>query len=170
MTNPPAPAPQPPAPASRKLTRWNEDTVAGLAILLLCAAAFALTFRFDTVPAILSQNIPPTFFPRLVLGTMGILSGALLLRGLRTNLPKKEPVPPVVLFTAGIVTAGVLMLRPLGVLVLSFLVSLFLPLLWGERRLRLVLLLAALTPVMLYVIFGWLLQLQLPMGILERIL
>ena len=155
--------------ADHTLTRLNEDTVAGLAMLLVSAAGFLLTFGFDEVPAILSQNIPPTFFPRVVLTTTALLSVLLLIRGLRTKGPKKVPVPPIVFVTGGAIAIAVLLLRPLGVFPVIILACLVLPLLWGERRIRGVLLFAALTPAAIYIVFVHFLQLRFPPGILDFI-
>ncbi len=154
-------------PSASDITRWNDDTIAGLTILLLSLVAFALTFRFDSVPDILAQNIPPTFFPRLMLVAAGSMSALLLLQGLRKSEGRKPRIPPIVFVTGGFVTASVLCLETLGIVGLTFLTSVVLPLLWGERRPIRILLFAVLTPAMIYLVFGWLLRMQLPMGFLE---
>ncbi len=138
-------------------------------MLLVSAAGFVLTFGFDEVPAILSQNVPPTFFPRVVLTTMALLSILLLLQGARRKEPKKAPVPPIVFATAGVIAAAVLLLETLGVFTVIFLACVVLPLLWGERRIRDVLLFAALMPVAIYLLFVHFLQLRFPPGILDFI-
>lgn len=43
-----------------------QDSYVGVTLLALCAIIYWLTTGFAEVPAILSQNVPPTFFPRLV--------------------------------------------------------------------------------------------------------
>ena len=161
----PGPAPS----SSHTLTRLNEDTIAGLAMLLVSAVGFLLTFGFDEVPVTLSQNIPPTFFPRVVLMATAFLSVLLLIGGLRTKAPKKIPVPPIVFVTGGMIAIAVLLLRPLGIFPVIFLACLVLPRLWGERRTRAVLLFAALTPVAIYIVFVHFLQLRFPPGILDFI-
>ena len=138
-------------------------------MLLFSATGFLLTFGFDEVPAILSQNIPPTFFPRVVLATMALMSILLLIQGVRRKEPKKAPVPLIVFVTGGVIAIAVLLLRPLGVFPVIFLACLVLPFLWGERRIRGVLLFAALTPVAIYVVFVHFLQLRFPPGILDFI-
>ncbi|MCH8266846.1 MAG: tripartite tricarboxylate transporter TctB family protein [Acidobacteria bacterium] len=161
---------QQPSPAAvQPLTRLNEDTIAGLAMLLVSAAGFILTFGFDEVPAILSQNVPPTFFPRVVLTTTALLSILLLIQGVRRKEPKKAPVPPIVFATAGVIAVAVLLLETLGVFTVIFLACVVLPLLWGERRIRDVLLFAALTPIAIYLLFVHFLQLRFPPGILDFI-
>ena len=61
----------------------NRDSLAGLAIVAVCAVAWRLTAGFDEVPAMLSQNVPPTFFPRLVIATAALLGGLLIAGGIR---------------------------------------------------------------------------------------
>ncbi|MCZ0955270.1 MAG: hypothetical protein OXJ56_22135, partial [Rhodospirillaceae bacterium] len=61
----------------------NRDSLAGLAVVGVCAVAWWMTAGFDEVPPILSQNVPPTFFPRLVIGTAALLGGLLAAGGIR---------------------------------------------------------------------------------------
>ena len=58
--------------------RLSRDVAAGVALLLFCGAAFYATTTFRDVPAMLSQNVPPTFFPRVVLIALALLSLALV--------------------------------------------------------------------------------------------
>ena len=43
------------------------DLVVTLIILAICGALYYITTTFDEVSNMLAQNIPPEFFPRLVL-------------------------------------------------------------------------------------------------------
>ena len=161
----------------------NRDSLAGLAVVGMCAVAWWLTAGFDDVPAILSQNVPPTFFPRLVIGTASLLGGLLVAGGIRRRLGEaarpadagevstphgkagKAGLPPPVFWaTAGLIaTAGVLI--PLvGTLLTLGVVAIALPLLWGERRVRLVIALALGLPGAIYVVFTIALGVRFPVG------
>jgi putative tricarboxylic transport membrane protein len=156
--------------SSPPTTRWNDETVAGLTVLLLSLVAFALTYRFDSVPDILAQNIPPTFFPRLMLLAAGSMSAMLLVQGLRQPARRKPGIPPIVFVTGAFVAASVLSIDTLGIVGLTCLTSVVLPVLWGERRPIHILLFAVVTSATIYLVFGRLLRLQLPMGFLEPFL
>ncbi len=118
----------------------------------------------------LSQNIPPTFFPRVILTTVLLMSALLLVRGLRKREPVRDRVPGIVYLTGVVIGAGLVVLNPLGIYVLIFLMCSLLPILWGERRYNRVLIFAVLTPSLIYLLFDLLLGLRLPPGLLESIL
>ena len=163
----------------------DRDSLAGLAILGVCAVAWRLTAGFDEVPAILSQNVPPTFFPRLVIATAALLGGLLLAGGIRRRAvsladratPGDPPAsrdqasgaampPPVFWATAGLVAAAGVLIPLVGTLLTVGLVAIALPLLWGERRLRLVAALALGLPGAIYAVFTLALGVRFPVGLI----
>jgi putative tricarboxylic transport membrane protein len=158
-----------PAVTERPGTRWNSETISGLVVLALSLCAYLMTYRFAKVPPMLSQNIPPTFFPRIILTASGFMSGILLVRGLSRREPPLPGVPGVVWMTAAVISGGAILLSKIGILPMILLTSLILPRLWGERRWLRVLLFAVLTPAAIYLLFTLILGLRLPLGILERI-
>jgi putative tricarboxylic transport membrane protein len=153
----------------QRLTRWNVDTISSLWILLFCLYFFYQTFQFDEVSPMLSQNIPPTFFPRVILTAVLAMSSLLLVRGLRKSKPEQDSVPVIVYLTGGGICAGLLVLHLVGIYTLIFLMGSLLPILWGERRYGRVLIFAVLTPFLIYLLFDLLLGLRLPLGLLESI-
>ncbi len=163
----------------------DRDSLAGLAILGVCAVAWRLTAGFDEVPAILSQNVPPTFFPRLVIATAALLGGLLLAGGIRRRAvdlagratANGRPVsgdkaggtalpPPVFWATAGLVAAAGVLIPLVGTLLTVGLVAIALPLLWGERRFRLVAALALGLPGAIYAVFTLALGVRFPVGLI----
>ena len=189
----------------------DRDTLAGLAVMAVCAMAWRLTAGFDEVPAMLSQNVPPTFFPRLVIGAAALLGAILMAGGLRRraggmagglrrragnmaagfrrrassmadrgaagDLPASTeeaggaaPPPPVFWATAGLVAAAGLLIPLLGTLPTLGLVAIGLPLLWGERRFRLVAALALGLPGAIYAVFTLALGVRFPAGLIWNLL
>ncbi len=114
----------------------------------------------------LSQNVPPTFFPRLVLGVIAALSAALLVRGSTRQGEPKEKVPASVFVTAAIITAIVALVPRLGMLSTVCLASIVLPLTWGERRVWRIALLAVGLPLGIYLIFVLPLGMRFPDALL----
>lgn len=167
----------------------DRDSLAGLAILGVCAVAWRLTVGFDEVPAILSQNVPPTFFPRLVIATAALLGGLLIAGGIRrraVDLADRSTAggpavsgdkaggaalpPPVFWASAGLVAAAGVLIPLVGTLLTVGLVAIALPLLWGERRFRLVAALAVGLPGAIYAVFTLALGVRFPVGLIWYLL
>jgi hypothetical protein len=150
--------------------RPHGDVGAGAVLLAAAAVGFWLTTGFREVPAMLSQNVPPTFFPRLVLGLIAVLSVALIARGMR-----RAASPPAAIRATVLTTAIVVLLTPLAVALLGTwltiaVVCIAVPWLWGERRCKLVGLLALAMPVFVYALFALVLELRFPVGRLFEML
>jgi hypothetical protein len=142
----------------------NQDSLIGVFLIAFCAFVFWLTTGFDEVPPMLSQNVPPTFFPRLVLAIIALLSVALTLGNLRKPAQKNAGVKPAVFVTAGIVLVTGFSLGYLGTWLTLILVAVVLPLAWGERRLVPIGLLAGGLPVSVYLVFSIALGVRFPAG------
>ncbi len=125
-----------------------------------------MTDSFPEVPAMLSQNVPPTFFPRLVLAVITLLSIVLIIRGLTATRVPKEPIKMRVFLTAGIVTASIILMRPLGMLLTVSILALVMPIAWGERRYRRLVVLALALPVAIHLTFTLALGIRFPLGLL----
>tara|TARA_B100000745_G_C20079289_1_gene368681 strand:+ start:344 stop:802 length:459 start_codon:yes stop_codon:yes gene_type:complete len=144
----------------------HSDTLAGIVLLIFCGIALWLTAGFTEVPTILSQNIPPTFFPRLVLMIIAGLSVVLILGGLRSEKNPSAEIPPTVLITALVITVAVAVTDFVGIFPALFLVSVVLPLCWKEQRLHFIVLLALSLPTSIYLIFTIILGVQFPHGLI----
>lgn len=144
----------------------HADVYVGLSLLVFCGAAWWATTTFREVPAMLSQNVPPTFFPRLVLVVIAALSLLLVLRGLRRRREPGEPIPRTVPVTAGLLVLAVALVPRLGMLSTVFLFSIALPLYWGERRFARIGALAVLLPLALHGLFVLALGMRFPRGLL----
>ncbi len=142
----------------------HHDTYVGVTLLALCAVIYWLTTGFTEVPAMLSQNVPPTFFPRLVLSFVAILSVVLIFNGLGKRPEVNVRIKPAVLVTAAIVVLAGLLAGLLGTLPTLALIAIALPLAWGERRLRPIGILAIGLPASIYLIFSVALGIRFPPG------
>ena len=161
----------------------NRDALAGLSVLAVCAVAWWLTTGFDEVPAMLSQNIPPTFFPRLIIGIAALLGVLLIAGGLRRGagepgsratagdsstpaeqVPRAALPSPVFWATGGVIAAAGVLVPLVGTLPTLGLVAIVLPLLWGERRYRHVAALALGLPGGIYAVFTIGLGVRFPIG------
>ena len=159
------------------------DTLAGLILLGFCAAAWWLTAGFDEVPPMLSQNVPPTFFPRLVIGTAALLGAGLALGEIRrlfrgaagaamaraAAIDEGQPIevilpPPAFWATVGVIAAAGVSMPLLGTLPTLGFIAVALPLAWGERRLGIVAGLALGLPAGIHVVFALGLGVRFPVG------
>lgn len=142
----------------------HQDSLIGVCLIAFCAFVYWLTTGFDEVPAMLSQNVPPTFFPRLVLTIIALLSLTLVVSGLKRESEKKEKIEPAVFVTAAIIAVAGMLLSYAGTLVTLFLVAVVLPVAWGERRVHLIGALAVCLPAAVYLIFSFALGIRFPAG------
>ena len=142
----------------------HQDSLIGVCLIAFCALVFWLTTGFDEVPPMLSQNVPPTFFPRLVLSIIALLSLALVVQGLKKEVDAKETIEPAVFVTAAIIAVAGLLLSFAGTLLTLSLVAIVLPIAWGERRAHLIGALAVCLPAGVYLIFSLALGIRFPAG------
>ncbi len=142
----------------------HQDTLVGVALLAFCAVIYWLTTGFPEVPVILSQNVPPTFFPRLVIGLITLLSIVLIFNGLGKSAQVNVRIKPVVLITASIIVLAGVLVGFLGTLLTLALIAIAIPVAWGERRLRPLGILAVGLPAAIYLIFGLALGIRFPPG------
>ena len=116
----------------------HENTIAGILLLGFCAITYWLTTGFSAGFAMLSQNVPPTFFPRVVLFILAVLSIILIFTGVLAYF--------------------------LGTLVTLAVIAIVLPIAWGERRYRLIATLAICLPISIYIVFTLGLDVRFPAG------
>lgn len=151
------------------------DLRIAIIILVVCGALFYVTTGFDSVPVLLSQNIPATWFPRLLLGVIAVLALILPLEHLfmasgkaHLDAERKARIEPMSMFTALLLMAVVASMAYLGTFLAMVFVSVFLPLLWGERRWLRIAVYAAAFPTAVTLLFTQVLRVYFHLGILER--
>ena len=148
------------------------DLVIMIIILSICGALYYVTTSFEEVSDMLSQNIPPEFFPRLVMLLIAILSLALPFehlfqrrRGNDLDSKRRKKLRPLTCWTALVLVLLAFSMPQLGTFLTMIVVCLILPWLWGERRLKLIVPFAVLFPIAVTLVFNRILGVYFEPGI-----
>ncbi|KKL23118.1 hypothetical protein LCGC14_2428610, partial [marine sediment metagenome] len=113
--------------------RLPRDLAVGAALLAVCALAWWAAMQIDEAPAALAQNVQPATFPKMVLGVIAILSALMMALGLRHREQARKAPPPIMLVTAALMIAFVLVFEAFGPLLAMGLFCLVMPVVWGAR-------------------------------------
>lgn len=149
------------------------DTVIAVLLLAACIFLYWETTRFDEVPDFLGENVLPEHFPRLVIYLIGVL--ALIIpfehriwpeRWRKIREDRSEPIPKITLATMALLILIVLAEPYIGTVLSIATVSLALPLLWGERRWRLLIPFVVLFTIAVTFVFSDVLSVHFEPGIL----
>jgi putative tricarboxylic transport membrane protein len=160
-----------PAEARGGLIHYIDLIVAAI-ILALCAWLYYLTTTFEEVADLFAQDIPPEFFPRLLLWF--IMPLALLLpiehrffKNGRSRLDQGriQPIRLITWQTIALLVLLAVLLPWLGAYLVLILACLLLPPLWGERRWYIVLPYALLFPTVVMFLFAQVLRVYFEPGI-----
>jgi hypothetical protein len=115
------------------------DAILALIILAICGFLYFLTTRFEKASEQMSQNIPPEWFPQLLLVFIMVLTLAIpfehLFMGKKALAKDRQAKVKPISIASAVLLAGIIFLMPwLGLFVTMICVCIFVPLLWGERR------------------------------------
>lgn len=161
---------------SGPLGSHKPDIFVTLVVLAICSFLYINTFWFDSVPSSLAQNVQPTTFPRLVLIVIMLI--ALFLpfehrqkigRGIDLDEDRAERPDPIVWITSAALVVFVLALPWLGAMPALVLIAVAMPIMWGERRWKILVPYAALFPLAVYLLFSQLLRVNFPRGLLSSL-
>jgi putative tricarboxylic transport membrane protein len=148
-------------PQGRGLLLHMTDLVVALIIFAICGVLYYVTTTFDEVSNMLAQNIPPEFFPQLVIIiivilTLGVPFEHLLhkRRGDNIDSERSDRVKWMPVLTGVLLVLLVIGIPYLGMLLTMIGVCAILPLLWGERRLQLIIPFALLFPLAVTYLFN----------------
>ncbi|MFC3283350.1 tripartite tricarboxylate transporter TctB family protein [Litchfieldella rifensis] len=150
----------------------RQDLVVALIVLAIGAFLFWRTLLFDSVPASLAQDVKPETFPQMLLIVIAVL--ALFLpfehlqkrkQGIDLDSDRRVRPRPIVFLTAGAMLLLIGVMPTLGTYIGLLLAAAGLPLLWGERRLKLLVPYAVLFPTLLFWFFADVLQVNFLPGI-----
>lgn len=153
-----------PPPAGRLRT----DFIVAAVLLVFCVVVYWLTTTFEEVPSSLSLNMPPEFFPRLLVWTIAGLTVAMLLEGRRRPEKQRRPIPPMVYYTALALVVFLVLTELFGLTLTMVAFCAALPLLWGERRLGILAVYAVAFPAGVYLLFVHVLEVRFPTGLVFR--
>lgn len=145
--------------------RLPRDFVIGLALLAFVAVAYWVTFGFDKAPAAVAQNVQPATFPRMVLGTIAVFALFMMAMSYRRDSEPGKRVPLMVPLTAASMIAFVIAFDIFGIIVAMALYCLIMPIVWGERRLTVIIPFAVLFPAAIYGLFAKVLSVHFDAGI-----
>jgi hypothetical protein len=161
------------ADSSPALSIHRPDVYVALVVWAICAFLFVNTFWFDSVPSSLAQNVQPTVFPRLVLITIALIALILpfeyhrkIRHGTDLDSDRREPLGRIVWVTGAVLVVLAMATQWLGALPALFLITATLPLLWGERRWKVLIPYVILFPLAVMYLFAELLQVNFPDGLL----
>lgn len=153
------------------------DLVLTAIILAFCGLVYSWTMEFEEVPQLLAQNLPPEWFPQLLLWTIIALTLSLPFEHLFLEAGKKgidedrkAKIKPMAIITALLLFGIVVMFETLGTIISMVLVCVLLPLLWGERRLKMIFSFAIIFPSIVAFVFSNLLKVYFEPGILALLL
>ncbi len=145
--------------------KLSRDLVAGGLILVLSATLWWVTTTFDTDPLGMTQGMPATHMPRLILGVIAALTLIMIVQSLTSGGEALGGVPPWQMpATAAVLGLAAILFPILGVPLVFFCVCVILPLMWGARNYSVIVVFAVGLPIAIYVVFKILLGLRLPMG------
>lgn len=141
-----------------------------LAILAICSLAIVLTYSFDSVPPPLVRGMPPETFPRLVAGLTAALTLVSLLKEIRQGTGKASDLPAPFWPSLAAIAAFPLVAIQLDLLLaMSLFIALIMPV-WGSRRPLLIASLALAAPLILFFVFGEMLDIRFPRGVIVNLI
>lgn len=140
----------------------NSHRVAAVATAAIAIVFFALTFGFEQMPEGITRGFGAEVFPRLILGTIVVLS--IFLFALSPSGAALERVPAMVYYTGASLLVFMALLPLVGMLPAMLLFLLGLGWMWGERRVWVLGLSAVLLTALIWAVFVRGFGVQLPRG------
>ncbi len=151
-----------------------DRTDLGLAIIILavCGYLYWVTTGFDTVADMFAQDVPPEFFPRLLIWTIVVLTLGLPFehlflrkRGESLDKERAKRIKPIAYKTAALLFTIVALIPWLGTTLSMAAAGLTIPVLWGERRIKVLVPYAIILPLTVTFVFSYLLGVYFEPGI-----
>ena len=138
-------------------------------IIITSFILLIVTFTFDIVPPILNRGIQPATFPKALLVLIICLTLVVYILSIKFPWKKEKKLPKPFYITLYNFILFIIIAKTLdfflAISVLSFLISYF----WGERRIKALLLVSILFPIIVFVVFETILGLRFPPGIITNI-
>ncbi len=149
------------------------DLILAAIILALCGFLYFVSTRFEEASEQMSQNIPPEWFPQLLLvfiiGLTLIIPFEHLFKGKQVLAQDRQAkVKPISIASAALLCVIILLMPWLGTFVTMVCICVLLPLLWGERRLKILLPFAIIFPGAVTLLFTKVLRVYFEAGIWSK--
>ena len=146
-------------------------------LLVISGLLIYETSTWETAPPAFVQNIPPTFFPRLVLGVIVFLTLILpfeshyaIKQGTDLDEDRSVKVERITFITGAGLLFIVILSEWLGTDLSMVLSCVLLPMLWGERRAKVIIPFAIIFPLAVRIVFVEALNVHFLPGLLEPLL
>ncbi len=150
------------------------DTVLTLMIWAGCAWLYYQTTQFPEVSFLFADNIGPEVFPQILLSCIAFFAlfmpfeHLLLSRGGKDiDKKRRKPIRGIAWKTMALLTAIITASAFIGTLATMLVICIAVPMLWGERRLKVLLPYAVLFPAAVTLVFNQLLGVHFEPGILD---
>ena len=158
--------------SSRALVHWADAGIA-LVLIALCAWLYSVTGEFDEPSAMLGENIPPEFFPRLLLWFIGALALIMpfehrLVPGAAEKLAqgRTKPIGNMAYYSIILLVLIVASMSLVGIALAMVFACLALPFMWGERRWKLLIPFAIFFPTFITFVFAKVLKVYFHPGLI----
>ena len=150
------------------------DLILAIIILAVCGFLYFVSTRFEEASEQMSQNIPPEWFPQLLLvfimGLTLVIPFEHLFKGKKVLAKDRQAkVKPISIASAALLSAIILLMPWLGTFVTMVGVCILIPLLWGERRLKVLIPYAIVFPAAVTLLFTRVLGVYFESGIWSKL-
>ena len=135
----------------------------GVAVILLAVSGwlYHVSAGFDEVSPLFAQDVPPELFPRMLVWVIVALTLAIPFerrlrkeKGKVLDKARAQPIRPIAYLSVAFLGLGVAAIQWVGTYLVLVLVALGLPLLWGERRWRILIPYALVFPTVVIALFS----------------
>ena len=164
------------APSNLGALLNTKDTIIASLMIALIGFLWFETTKFEKVPDLFSNNIPPEMFPQILLI---IILGMILIipfehiflkkNGKNIDAGRDKPIEKSTLGTMVILSTIVASSQILGAAITIIAISIALPLYWGEKRLKVLLPYIIGFPLFVIILFNIVLGVHFEPGLLELI-
>jgi len=149
------------------------DFILAVIILAVCGFLYFISTRFEKASEQMSQNIPPEWFPQLLLVFIMALTLVIpfehLFKGKKLLTKDRQvKVKPIAIYSAALLCIIIFLMPWLGTFATMVCVCVLLPLLWGERRLKVLLPFAIVFPSLVTFLFTKVLRVYFEAGIWSK--
>lgn len=137
------------------------DLTVSVLLLAACSVLYYVTSTFEEVSPLFAQDMPPERFPRMLLWFIAILTLLLpfekKLRGEAGKVldkARERPARPIVYLSVAFLVVVVMSIEIIGTFFVLVAVCLGLPLIWGERRWKILIPFVLLFPAAVMLLFS----------------